>query len=831
MNKKSKNLNKTITQMVLAVLLVLLSSVNSFSANHLVTSYSFSIVPDTTAPYVESCSPGADANNVPVHTNIQFCLKDDNRGIDSGSIDLSVEGVSIIADGNIQTYENASGQIVEYDVEIIEKSAGEYVVAYDPSDYFMYKQDVDISLNVSDLDGNAMTESAYSFETQKFIYGQAKKFSKSSASLLFAASIPSQDNPCVATSNNGKNVYIVWEEVSGEGNWDIYLAKSSDFGVSFGNAVKVNRNETDIEHRYPAIAVDVLGNVYVAWQQKSLLGDWDIYIAVMESGDADFSDSYLVYDDSGVNNQMYPAIDVGAALTDDGDSETAEPSTIYLSWVDENSGVSRINYTRTTAAYNDSWYEFVPTAIRVDDDRLDQNCAAPRIDVNDNGTVFIGWNGINQNSTYSIYFDKADRSGIDCGESFGNDVVVSNATAGAQGPVLQADAESNTVYIAWEERGQYTANVEFAEYVYSQAQGTYSVGTSSQVNAAALTNGTLGGYDLKIDNNGNVLVVWEQELYGSRTIGLAGASNQDYQFKEYSQFEAAGENCHPSFATNPEGCHYYISWADTIGGSKEISFCRNTFMNTETIEMEKVESDTGGTVSISEGDLAGTAVTIEAGSVEAPLQITVAKVVAAPSAASDINIVDSVVDFGPGGTEFSTAATITIPYTDAQLSAAGITSAENLKIYYYNLATTAWEEVNGANVDMISKIVSVETLHFSMYAVGAAVENESAVDVPDVSDSPVPDAAVSSSSGGGGGGGGCFIATAAFGTKMAKEVRVLCEFRDSYLLTNKLGRKFVKLYYTYSPPIADYIAQRPALRSLIRASLKPLITLSRLLCS
>ena len=77
----------------------------------------------------------------------------------------------------------------------------------------------------------------------------------------------------------------------------------------------------------------------------------------------------------------------------------------------------------------------------------------------------------------------------------------------------------------------------------------------------------------------------------------------------------------------------------------------------------------------------------------------------------------------------------------------------------------------------------------------------------------------------------CFIATAAYGTPMAKEVRYLRAFRDEFLLTNSAGRLFVDLYYDLSPPLAEYIGQHNMLRSVVRAGLMPLVELSKSLVS
>jgi len=72
----------------------------------------------------------------------------------------------------------------------------------------------------------------------------------------------------------------------------------------------------------------------------------------------------------------------------------------------------------------------------------------------------------------------------------------------------------------------------------------------------------------------------------------------------------------------------------------------------------------------------------------------------------------------------------------------------------------------------------------------------------------------------------CFIATAAYGTPCAEEIQHLRNFRNQHLLKNNIGKKFVELYYKYSPPLAEFISDKPKLRTAVRFMLKPLVWVS-----
>ncbi|HQI73632.1 MAG TPA: hypothetical protein PLM65_10805 [Smithella sp.] len=79
--------------------------------------------------------------------------------------------------------------------------------------------------------------------------------------------------------------------------------------------------------------------------------------------------------------------------------------------------------------------------------------------------------------------------------------------------------------------------------------------------------------------------------------------------------------------------------------------------------------------------------------------------------------------------------------------------------------------------------------------------------------------------------GPCFIATAAFGSPLAGQVKILRQFRDRYLLTHARGRQFVVWYYQNGPLAAKYIQDKPLLKIAVQLALYPLIGFAALLIS
>ena len=151
---------------------------------------------------------------------------------------------------------------------------------------------------------------------------------------------------------------------------------------------------------------------------------------------------------------------------------------------------------------------------------------------------------------------------------------------------------------------------------------------------------------------------------------------------------------------------------------------------------------------------------------------------------------------------------IRLYYTDAEVAGADIADEESLRLFWLN--GNEWEPfsdtgVNAASTDdgysgyMWARIGATTTL-----SVGDSQQNlniDGGGESPGIPPQP------------------CCAATvaAASGTNTASKLGSLRRFRDTVLLPNSLGAKFVSFYYEISPPIAGFISQHEVLRTVVRA--------------
>jgi hypothetical protein len=175
------------------------------------------------------------------------------------------------------------------------------------------------------------------------------------------------------------------------------------------------------------------------------------------------------------------------------------------------------------------------------------------------------------------------------------------------------------------------------------------------------------------------------------------------------------------------------------------------------------------------------------------------------SAPADFNALGKWVDVYVPDTSQVTEIEIRLYYTDAEVTAADV-DEESLRLFWWD--GDNWDEcsdsgVNTASTNGYSGYMWAKIRDIGTTPTLAQLQGEEFGGYGHPSETP---------------GGFCFIATAAYGTDTAEQLNILREFRDTVLLPNRLGAKFVSLYYRTSPPLADFISQHEVLRTMVRVS-------------
>jgi hypothetical protein len=325
--------------------------------------------------------------------------------------------------------------------------------------------------------------------------------------------------PCMTLDAQG-NIYVVWDDIRGgtTTGYDVYVAKSTDGGATFGPSIKVNHDGTPTDQTTASIAVGADGTIYVAWRdfRNQILDihnkptNADIFASTSTDGGQTFSAEVRVDDDTGTADQNHPTIGVDSA------------GKIYLAWTDQrNLDVNGTNgdIYFTVGTFNGSLLSFSPN-ILINDDTVFANQHDPSLRIGPADEILIVWADHRNGGNSNIYFSNS----IDGGATFSPNLAVSPVFTGGQDVPSLAVNAAGKIIVTWQNSiPQQGAPSLIDILAATSTDDGASFHTSVLVNDDTNVAGQRQS-NVAIDENGQVYVLWADDRNGT------GSGNFDIFF-------------------------------------------------------------------------------------------------------------------------------------------------------------------------------------------------------------------------------------------------------------------------------------------------------------
>ena len=227
---------------------------------------------------------------------------------------------------------------------------------------------------------------------------------------------------------SGNNIYIIWEN-NGRGNFDVFVAKSTDSGNTFSSPVNVSKNPKS--SGAPQIVAS--GNdVYVAWMDDTP-GNYDVFVAKSTDNASTFG----------------TPVNVSNNTSDSGYEQIAlSENNLYVVWTDT---ISNSNYDVLFAKSTDGGATFSTPV------NISKNAGAsgwPQVIVS--GNIYVIWEDITTGN-YDILISKS----ADGGTIFSTPVNISNTKDDSN--FKQMVLSDNNIYVVWQDGSKNQHEILFAK--------------------------------------------------------------------------------------------------------------------------------------------------------------------------------------------------------------------------------------------------------------------------------------------------------------------------------------------------------------------------------
>ena len=645
-------------------------------------------VSDTSAPNVANCSPPADSIQAPLNNLITLHITDDGKGVNAGTVTITLDG-STIYSGDTSNYVSATGNCRRTGTK------ADYTYAYQPSADFDFDQTKTVTVNATDLGGNVMSGTSYSFRTEMRSFGENKLLGSDVANLAKGA-------PATATDSSS-NIWAVWH-AGPTGSRDIYLAKLAAGASAFGASTQITDSNAD--QCNPAIAVGTDDKLYVVWEDNRR-GNWDVYASTSMLGTTWSAPQRLT--DSN-DNQINPALAV----------DSQSPNRVYVVWQDDSAGNEDIYLATSSNAF------VTNTLTRITSNTADQT--DPAVAVDSSNTVYVLWTD-GRNSSNDIYGA--------AGSGWTNVPIVTKA-ADQSSPAIAVESTGSILHLLWADRISGNSDIYYAScsgLPSSPLTGTNIVDDTSDADQLSPTIVVAGsaGSGLKVfacwlDKRNVAGTNGDTDLYMVQT-NVAHGTN--VLIDDGGMNSAQSE---PAIGIDRYGYPYMV-WTDDRNTGTEIYYAASTYMQPTAVSSQHITASSGGTVGADPNAITSAddvSIVVPAGACPYDVTISITKI-ENPQEFATRQL--SSYDFGPSGIEFSRPVTVTIPYAVAS-------SGTSPSAYWYDSLTGALSQQGITDIEIIELSATLQALrfkttHFTPYVVLAA------------------GATAGAAGGGGGGGGGC----------------------------------------------------------------------------
>ncbi|MCE7747020.1 MAG: hypothetical protein GPJ51_01380 [Candidatus Heimdallarchaeota archaeon] len=394
-----------------------------------------------------------------------------------------------------------------------------------------------------------------SYETLTWSWGGSEVISSESAGI--------SGNAALIVDTLG-NVHVAWADSSnifGSGtDYDICY-KKWDVALKSWTLTEVVSTESTANSWYPDIAVDLFGNIHIAWQDITDYNGCGTDIDV-------FYKRFTNATDSWTNTEVVTTLSNDVFDKDFVTLDVDSSGNAHLAWRDASGyGASGqdydINYQRWNAT-SDTWTitEVIST------ESFEAYSFSPSLAVDISGNIHIAWQdsynylGIT-GTDFDIFYKRWD---IGLSSWTGVEVVSTESTVSSREPSLAVDTSGN-VHISWNDATNYTNSGLDWDIFYKSWNSGLNSWTGVEVVSTESTGESYYS-SLAIDYLNNVHIAWRSiEDYGESGLDrdifykkLDGTS-LTWSLTEVVSTESTGDSYRPSLDVDSSG-FVHIAWGD-----------------------------------------------------------------------------------------------------------------------------------------------------------------------------------------------------------------------------------------------------------------------------